>query len=95
MWGDLGVLLSFTRVPVVFVLGPCDLLATAALHGPERGGNLNAESALSGDGSVCLVSWCPMVSLVGSAPVLFGCLGSLMLGVTSPVFLLGVGVQLA
>lgn len=57
----------------------------------ERG-CLNGESAPSRDGSVCSVSRCLVVSLGGSAKVMFSSLGFLMLGVASPVFMLGIGL---
>ena len=79
-----GVLLSYGRVLVVSVLGPCRLLAGAALHGPERGGCLDDESALSGDGSVCSGPRCTVVSPGGAAPILSSCLGSSVLGVAYP-----------
>lgn len=35
-WSELVVLVSFTRVLVVIVLGPRDLLAGSELHDPEQ-----------------------------------------------------------
>ena len=76
---------------MVSVLGPCYLLAGAELHGPEQGGYLYDELALSRNGSVCSVLWCTVVSQSGEGPVLFNSLGCLLLGVASPVFTLEVG----
>lgn len=66
--------------------GPCFLLARAMFYGLEYGSSLNGESALPGDGSVCLVPQCPADSHGSMAPILFSSHGGSLLGVTSPVF---------
>lgn len=79
--------LSFRRILVVSVLGPCRLLAGSPLHGPERGGRLDGESTLSGDGLVCSGPRGTVASLGGLAPVLLSSLGCSVLGLASPACL--------
>ena len=77
---------------MIFALGQCYLLAGVVFHSLERVGSRNCKTAPSGDGSVCSVLQCSMVSQDGAVLVMFSSLGCLLLDVVFPLLSFNVGL---